>query len=247
MVSFLLVSSFSLFTSFCSQLGFIDFLVAPLYDVWTLFSSTPFTETCIKNISLNRDLWKEWQESPHLMPPFTSKSPRKDEILDMKTMSIVKFGQVEKSISTASLTRFWSMIPHGTEVPGNLPSRLYGTGIKTYHTTDRRSSSSLVATDLGKTSALQNKSNAASPDLVVTRRSSFRNVVQTLIATKGIGTLYFYNSYSYFSFYLGNDEKPNPRRPRASSDSGRPSNNGKQSESVLRPLAILDEKITRSS
>lgn len=144
------------------QIGFIDFLVAPLYDIWTLFSSTPFTEACAANIASNRDAWKEWQENPSTMPSFPEKPSRKDETLDMKTMSIVKFG----SIGVSEKVNYWSMKPHADQPT----SRQFGSGLRTV----------LAGNISGAT-------NLSVPDLNIRGRPSFRKVVQALMANKEPG------------------------------------------------------------
>lgn len=46
-----------------SQVGFIDFLVRPLFDVWYSFSPTQFTSECLSNIKLNREAWVQYQQN----------------------------------------------------------------------------------------------------------------------------------------------------------------------------------------
>ena len=149
-------------------------MVAPMYDVWTLFSSTPFTAACTQNIETNRETWKEWQENPSAMPAFPSKPARKDETLDMKTMAIVKFG----SVGASEKTQYWTMTPN-VNAADQYPTRHYGTGLRV--SVERRNSE------------LERRNNEGvdvlkdpTPDLdLVSGRPSFRKVVQALMYTKG--------------------------------------------------------------
>jgi hypothetical protein len=51
-----------------SQIGFIDFLVNPLYDAWFSFSKTEYTQLCMTNLSNNRKLWAANADNPNLLP-----------------------------------------------------------------------------------------------------------------------------------------------------------------------------------
>lgn len=76
-----------------SQIGFIDFLVAPLFDTWSLFSKTDYTNTCLSNIATNRLQWQLRADDPDLLPGVPANEFEKlDNLLDISIPSI-SFGK----------------------------------------------------------------------------------------------------------------------------------------------------------
>ncbi|KAI8611413.1 hypothetical protein BC830DRAFT_1068825, partial [Chytriomyces sp. MP71] len=52
------------------QIGFIDILVAPLFESWSQCIATDFTRICMKNIALNRSHWESILDKPEAIPAF---------------------------------------------------------------------------------------------------------------------------------------------------------------------------------
>jgi hypothetical protein len=76
----------------CSQIGFIDFLVTPLYDAWSTFSKTDYTTRCLTNIANNRSQWQANAENPNVLdgvPP--TDFEKLDTLLDL-TIPQISFG-----------------------------------------------------------------------------------------------------------------------------------------------------------
>jgi hypothetical protein len=73
-----------------SQIGFIDFLVRPLYDAWTGFSRTPVTSECLDNISLNRERWALTQQAGSFkLDDVFKEYVENEDLLDMQETHIV--------------------------------------------------------------------------------------------------------------------------------------------------------------
>ena len=45
-----------------AQVGFIDFLVLPMYDVWINYLKIEDTKTCLIQLKANRDTWKKKEQ-----------------------------------------------------------------------------------------------------------------------------------------------------------------------------------------
>jgi hypothetical protein len=52
-------------------MGFIDFLVRPLFEAWSLFSSNKTTEEMLANAVSNRAYWASTVDTPNVHPVFT--------------------------------------------------------------------------------------------------------------------------------------------------------------------------------
>jgi hypothetical protein len=80
--------------NFYSQVGFIDFLVAPLFDAWVMFSRTEFTTLCLSNLAYNRSMWVLHADDPDLLPGVPPNDFEKlDTLLDIIIPSI-SFGKI---------------------------------------------------------------------------------------------------------------------------------------------------------
>ena len=76
----------------CSQIGFIDFLVTPLYDAWCSFSKTEYTQLCMQNISNNRNQWQIHSENQNILEGVAPHEFEKlDQLLDLN-IPLISFG-----------------------------------------------------------------------------------------------------------------------------------------------------------
>ncbi|KAJ3229324.1 High affinity cAMP-specific 3',5'-cyclic phosphodiesterase 7A [Chytriomyces hyalinus] len=120
------------------QIGFIDILVAPLFESWSQCIATDFTRICMKNISLNRSHWESILDKPDAIPAF---QPPDLHLLEQELFTTVG--------SPATLKKkLISMQKGGTE-----------------YTSDsfrQRSKTSSIAGKNARTSPIPNKSNALS-------------------------------------------------------------------------------------
>lgn len=83
-----------------SQIGFIDFLVAPLYDAWCSFSKTEYTALCIKNIANNRLQWQANSDNPNILKGVSPQDFEKlDQLLDITIPTISFGGRNDRRIS----------------------------------------------------------------------------------------------------------------------------------------------------
>jgi hypothetical protein len=69
------------------QIGFIDILVTPLFDVWSHCIQTPFSRTCIENIGLNRAYWDALSLTPDLVPTFLDVKESPEEHMELKKLN----------------------------------------------------------------------------------------------------------------------------------------------------------------
>ena len=67
------------FTSFCSsQVGFIDFLVKPIFEAWNAYINNQRTQAMLVNLNSNRIYWASTVENPSVHPIF--EKPNEDEL-----------------------------------------------------------------------------------------------------------------------------------------------------------------------
>ncbi|KAJ3332434.1 hypothetical protein HDU76_000247 [Blyttiomyces sp. JEL0837] len=59
------------------QIGFIDILVSPLFEVWSQCITTDYSRLCMENISLNRQYWDSILNKPEAIPTFIPADPAK--------------------------------------------------------------------------------------------------------------------------------------------------------------------------
>ncbi|KAJ3362217.1 cAMP-specific 3',5'-cyclic phosphodiesterase 4D [Kappamyces sp. JEL0680] len=88
------------------QIGFIDFLVAPLFDAWIAFSKTDFTALCQSNIANNRAQWQLQADDPNILPGVAvTEFERLDSLLDI-VIPPIAFGKQASESRRASAKRF---------------------------------------------------------------------------------------------------------------------------------------------
>jgi hypothetical protein len=90
----------------CSQIGFIDFLVNPLYDAWYSFSKTAYTSECLRNLASNREHWRTFQDVDGLLSVTNSVCyDDSDRILDVQIPSITFSKKESRASESRSSSR----------------------------------------------------------------------------------------------------------------------------------------------
>ncbi|KAJ3312507.1 Multidrug resistance protein 1 [Boothiomyces sp. JEL0838] len=97
------------------QIGFIDFLVTPLFDSWFLFSKTDYIKQCLANLAENRERWQQEIDNPNVLPGVPATEFEKlDHLLDL-TIYPISFGG-RTDIRKATTTRRFKYTTGGTEL-----------------------------------------------------------------------------------------------------------------------------------
>ncbi|KAJ3322479.1 tRNA N6-adenosine threonylcarbamoyltransferase [Boothiomyces sp. JEL0866] len=97
------------------QIGFIDFLVTPLFDSWFLFSKTDYIKQCLTNIAENRERWQQEIDNPNVLPGVpASEFEKLDHLLDL-TIYPISFGG-RTDMRKATTTRRFKYTTGGTEL-----------------------------------------------------------------------------------------------------------------------------------
>ncbi|KAJ3271706.1 tRNA N6-adenosine threonylcarbamoyltransferase [Terramyces sp. JEL0728] len=97
------------------QIGFIDFLVTPLFDSWFLFSKTDYIKQCLANIAENRERWQQEIDNPNVLPGVpASEFEKLDNLLDL-TIYPISFGG-RTDMRKATTTRRFKYTTGGTEL-----------------------------------------------------------------------------------------------------------------------------------